>query len=642
MSFGFGTKPGWCGLPLALAAVVLIFAQLVLAQGGPDPCAIKQRYDQAQAAVEKAEEDFRRLKEPDWTKLPRGYFLTARPDQQDNTWYQRIQALMRSMQDDLQKSKKELGALSLKQAQTNRDAAQAQHKALNQQYERKLSDISKLEQAAINLEQEIKALKQNPVMPDGSTAELINSRRQTIEESDFVLKNLVGHADLNVIRFRVQNAAFRDFVSGPIAKAKQELAQAEQAGIAAEKQAAQKALEEAIEQARQAAKSTLAARDQAAKDLGQYQAAIDLLKAIDQKEEELGQTKLNRRNLETQKPTTKDLDAAYARLVEAENKLEQVQTVNKMIPALEALIKSIQPWFNALQKTEQTGKQLEQAKQDYGNAVVAKNTLLYREQDRFNQEQARINQIRTNLQGRVKDQLYYQQLSQMTLHARATYELILINLVDLDCFGDVRYFMDDIKRRIKNLDVARDQILKEASAAAQAAAARPVPVRGTFVRTQVVLGKVPGSGEINDVRFYGSVSATSFSFTSEMKPPYVGKANVSHTWNTPPSTLKPGEIIELGCSSTASKSGPDARNLASNCQWYVEGRVELLEPATQSFAGTFSDGKFYPQGKGKIRFKILPPQGTNNTITITASHSGPWWQDASKEVPAIYKYKFNP
>jgi hypothetical protein len=73
----------------------------------------------------------------------------------------------------------------------------------------------------------------------------------------------------------------------------------------------------------------------------------------------------------------------------------------------------------------------------------------------------------------------------------------------------------------------------------------------------------------------------------------------------------------------------------------VEGRVQLLEPAVSSYTGTASDGKFYPQGKGKVKFRVLPG-AKGDTITIIAAHGGPFWQDAAKEIPAIYKYTFNP
>ncbi|MDX2004908.1 MAG: hypothetical protein SFU83_06485 [Meiothermus sp.] len=603
MLFGFGTKPGWCGLPLSLA-VVLLFAQLVLAQGAPDPCASRVGYDQARAVADAADEASKKLVEPDWDKLPSSlrsefqpHILVEAPGTPVRE--KRVQNLLRELKSDLQALKKNLRTEEFTSEYINS----------NKRY------LNSLQRLLADLKKEIEVVDQDLSMPQGEAQKFM----KLIADSEHTITQLVGNRDIAVAKWRPGDPKFKDFKSPEIARRQLALNEAESAE---EKKKAELALNQAIERTRQEAIKAVATLDLATE-------ALIKLGWVSQEGERLVRRKshMQRELIKLEADTTKQ-----------ERKLQDISDAIK----ISEIIGEIEPWLNTRLKSVQAEEKLEQARGDYDTAIKVKDNLLNREKNRFNQEQARINQVRTSLQGRVKDQLYYQQLSRMTLHARATYELILINLSDLDCFGEVRTFMDDIKRRIKNLDTLRDQILKEASAAAQTAAARPVPVRGTFVRTQVVLGKVPGSGERNDNRFYGSVSATSFSFTVEMKPPYVGKANVSHSWNTPPSALKPGDILELTCSSTASKSGVDAPNLASGCFWVVEGRVELVEPAVKAFAGTASDGKFYPQSKGSIKLRILPSQGTNNTITITATHGGPWWQDASKEVPAIYKYKFNP
>jgi hypothetical protein len=685
MSTQIRTKPiGWGSLalmPLALAAavVLIIGPQPVRAQVTSDPCSVRANFDQAQAAADAADAAFKKLKEPDWSKLPKGYEKKFDPAGQDPLSMvvdrdKRVEALLKKLKDDLKKHTDALGNLTQAQAQANLTTAKAQEKALKQQYDLKLKEISKLDAALIKLGQDLAALEQNSDMPTDEKIQTIVTLQEFLQKKETEVKELVSkndeQIDIDVAQFRVNNPTFKDFVSEEITSARRELGRAQSAGIHDEVVKAEEALNKAIEDARQKAKGALAARDATVKQLRQYQPAQDLLIQKAETEHEIEQTKMKRQDLEKQKPTVKDLTTAHNQVLEAEGQLDAAKAATKAAtkpgPELEALIKSIEPWFNALRKRDEADNKLEQAKQDYGKALEAKNKLLDKDKARFDEEQARIARTQTSLKGQAKDQAYYQKLSQTTLHARATYELILLNLVDLDCFGDVRKFMDDLKQRMKKLDEARDQILKQAIAAAKAAAAKPVAVRGTFGRIGVVLGTVPGPSENNDARAYGSISATSYSVTVEAKF-YEGKTTVNHTYNTPPATLKPGDIIELKCASTATISGGKNKNgalnapyIGSSCGWYIQGKVELLKAfkrvdtetergkVTEEYKGTFagigSNGIFYPTSAISVRFKVLP--GTQgDTITLQAWQAGQTWGAAEEKPtwnPAEYKYKFNP
>jgi hypothetical protein len=668
MSTQIRTKPiGWGSLALmslALAAVVVLIIgpQPVRAQATSDPCSVRANSDQAQTAAGAADAAFKKLKEPDWSQLPKGYEKYFDPAGQDPLSMvdrdKRVEALLKKLKDDLKKQKGALGNLT--QAQANLTTAKAHEKTLKEQYDLKLIEFRKLDTALLNLDQDLTSLKQDPAMPTDERMQTIVILQEFLEKKEAEVKDLVSkkdeQLDIDVARFRVNNPAFKDFVSEEITSARDKLARA---ATNDEIDAQQGALNKLIEDARQKAKDALAAMDQATRQLRQYQPAQDLLIQKAEKEQEIEQTKKKRQDLEKQKPTIKDLTTAHNQVLDAEGQLDAVkaatEAATKAVPELEALIKSIEPWFNALRKSDEAGKKLEQAKEDYGKAIKVKDKLLDREKARFNEEQARLARTRASLQSQVKDQLYYQKLSQMLLHAHATYEMILLNLVDLDCFGDVRKFMDDLKARMEKLDEARDQILKQASATA-----KPVTVRGTFGRTGVVLGKVPGTAGNNEQTITTSISPNSFNIKVEWTPPYgQGNSSINHTWKgTPPPTLKPGEIIELSCSSTATKSGRDPTNLGGSCGWQLEGKVEFLDYGRRidteaekgkvikenkgTFVGTASTGIFYPTSAFAVKFKVLP--GTkDDTITILA------WQGGSHQGagnwnrnPAAYKYKFNP
>ena len=547
--------------------------------------------------------------------------------------------MLKKLKDDLQKHKKALGNLTLKQLQANLDSAKARQKAINMQYDLKLEELSKLATAMSEVNHQIELSD----LPPDDVQKSIGILKEFVKKKEVEVKGLVAQQNeqinLDVVRFRVGNPVFQDFVSPEISVAKDEL---ERAATNDEIDAQKGALNKAIEDARQKAKAALAGMDQAAEQLKQYKPAQDLLEARAQKQQKLEQIKKEFQDLAKQAPTVKEFAAAANKVYDEEDKLGDLQRVAKEIPVLEASIAAIEPWFNALSKKDQAEQNQEQAKQDYNNAIAAKDTALDRAKAGLKAEQARIDQTKAGLQGQAKDQAYYQKLNQMTLQARATYELILLNLVDLDCFGDVRNFMNDLKQRMKKLDEARDQILKQASAAAKAATAKPTVVRGTFGRTGVVPGKLPPNVESSDFKLSGSMSVNTFSVTYEMKPPRNGRGTVSQTWKgTLKATLKPGDILELGCATKVTTSGVDAPNVAGSCGWTGEGSIEVLENAG-CWAGVGTDGKLYPTCEGKFKFRVLPGQ-PGATVTIRAARGGQWWGNGDAGwIPVEVKYKFNP
>lgn len=626
------SRPGKWSIPTLMAGIVLILAVPAQAQGTLDPCTVRANYDQAQAAAKAAEEASKKLVEPDWDKLTsslrsqyRPHILVEAPSEPGRE--RRVQDLLRELKTDLQTLKKSTGGLSLQQAQAKLDAAEKQKKALESTHSQVMTQIERLDK--------------DPSMPESQVQQLI----KTIDDSEAKIIQMVGESNIAVARYRPDDPNFSDFKSPQITQRRLAL---DKALSDEAKQSAQLALEEAIGWARLEAKKAVMMLDTATEGLVQ-------LGWVEKEVEQLVRQKAQKqRELLRIEADIKNNDSKFSEAFEQRRKLDEAEKIG-------AMIRQIEPWLNTRLKRDQAEEKVNQVQQDYWDATEAKNKLLDREKARFNQEQTRINQTRTSLQGQAKDQAYYQKLSQMTLHARATYELLLLNLVDLDCFGDVRNFMDDIKARMKKLDEAREQILKEASAVAKAAAAKPAVVRGAFVRTGVVPGRVPGPGENNDAKFYGSISANSFSFTAEYKPPYEGKANVSHSWQgTPPANLKPGDIITLSCSSKATRSGRDVAVAWGSCGWQLEGKVEILKVGRRldsqtekgkvveenkgTFAGTASSGVFYPSSAFSVRFKILPG-AKGDTIIIRAWQAGSYWGTAEDKPvwnPAEYKYRFNP
>jgi hypothetical protein len=165
---------------------------------------------------------------------------------------------------------------------------------------------------------------------------------------------------------------------------------------------------------------------------------------------------------------------------------------------------------------------------------------------------------------------------------------------------------------------------------------------GTFKQTGVVEGKLPSNFENDNVKITGSMNLSSVSITEEKKPPYVGKGTVTIAWKgTPKPTLKPGDILELSCTSKVTRSGVDAPNTWGSCAWGVEGSIKVLEDG-KCFAGMASSGQFYPACEAKFKFRVLPGQAAA-TIIIRAMRGGGYWGNGDAGwIPAEYKYKFNP
>ena len=192
--------------------------------------------------------------------------------------------------------------------------------------------------------------------------------------------------------------------------------------------------------------------------------------------------------------------------------------------------------------------------------------------------------------------------------------------------------------------------------------AKGAQTSGVFRQTGVVLAKAPGPSENGNAKYYGSISATSYSVTVEAKG-YEAKTTVNHTYTTPPATLKPGDIITLSCASTATISGGRDKNgglnaphIGSSCGWELGGKVTILKVGRRvdsetekgkvseenkgTFAGVASNGILYPTSVFTVKFQVLP--GTkDDTIILRAWQSGQSWGNEVGN-PAEYKYTYNP
>lgn len=144
---------------------------------------------------------------------------------------------------------------------------------------------------------------------------------------------------------------------------------------------------------------------------------------------------------------------------------ERIADAKEQIKTRKAIKASIYAWLQSLRKVEVAQRREKALLPSYVRAREAKDNVLSGAKQTFTAEQARIQRTRSGLEARPRDEAYYQQVGQMLVRTRATYERILIGLVRFDCFTDVRTFMDDIKGRMKNVDTAIAQLEKQRTGA---------------------------------------------------------------------------------------------------------------------------------------------------------------------------------
>lgn len=210
--------------------------------------------------------------------------------------------------------------------------------------------------------------------------------------------------------------------------------------------------------------------------------------------------------------------------------------------------------------------------------------------------------------------------------------------------GGVKAWGDSFVGGDWEVGVCPPGLLAEKNTAPPAKAANPKPkpaaTTGTYRLVETIVGEVPPPGEANDHKIWGTVSESSWSVNIEMKAPYVGRASLAHTYNKGKlgSELKPGEIVELHAVSISSKGGSYEPNLGGNAWWSVEGPVEIFEQG-KTFAGTASDGKFYPASSCTTRFKVgVGSKGAR--IKIVAGQAGKTWGSSKNWNPMTYIYEF--
>lgn len=166
--------------------------------------------------------------------------------------------------------------------------------------------------------------------------------------------------------------------------------------------------------------------------------------------------------------------------------------------------------------------------------------------------------------------------------------------------------------------------------------ATPGAEQGTFGLVRKVVGRAPEPGEGPYGTASGSISQNACSFRFEAKSPYDGTISMQATFSTPPAVLRPGDVIELTCSGSASESGKDKHNIGIGCGWEATGSCEVVE-RKKFFVGRSSDGKFHPSGQGAFKVKVE----SGGKIKLVSTQGGFAWGNGGVWNPCEYHYEWN-
>lgn len=161
------------------------------------------------------------------------------------------------------------------------------------------------------------------------------------------------------------------------------------------------------------------------------------------------------------------------------------------------------------------------------------------------------------------------------------------------------------------------------------------PNTGRYGLVKKEIGLCPAPSENN----YGVVSCSeaegSSIFDYKGKEPYEADAHIVVNFSRPPSTLKPGDEIEVSVDVNAKVTGKDVPYIGVSGKWSTEGAAEIVS-GQSAFGGYASDGKLYPQGSQTYKIKI----GEGSKIVFWTTTNGFAFGTGGKWYACIYTYEW--
>jgi hypothetical protein len=427
------------------------------------PCNAKLAYESAVALAESADAQYRKIPEPQWSKLSfKG--KSGNPESRPTDYLRELKAEIHQVRQG--------GGAAAAEAEKNYQSALARFESTNEKYAAKTTQTSKLTREIRALMVEIGKIDDllaknsaNPTSPEEQERKTKIGQYETkVAAAQTKIEKLVGTDDMDEAKKRVADPKFKEFSNDTIRNLKRLWDETPPASP--EFQAIDGRLAKAIEDARQDARNALSEYTTASRALSKLQSAgnsrSDDDAAGDAEREKLrGQKAAKRKLIEAktaqkaklglQKPTGEDLSAAFESVKTAEQKREQSRKSSQRLAALESDLKAVEPWIVARMVRSGTEARRQKAQREYSEAIKIKDERLAQVQARFNALQSWINTQRAGLQGRAQDEAYWKSVSGLKSRASSEYSDMEADLSGMDCFPDVANLLNEIRARRKNV-----------------------------------------------------------------------------------------------------------------------------------------------------------------------------------------------
>jgi hypothetical protein len=420
--------------------------------GVSDACTARLVYEFSKSAAEGADEQYKKLDEPDWAKLTyRSIYKTAWGIRDEKSLEKYLSELTWQVEYARKRAAK-AGNLTPEQAKKNHEAAAKRYKELEQQHQARITkrdalgwDIGVLKSDIAILDGKLSAA---PAPKPGATEDeaKIKKYEAVITSTQTKIQGLTGTDDIDEARKRVADPNFKNFSSPEIKQAK---ITDSRAGSLEEMRAAEGALNKAIEDARKETQETLSEYSVASRALTKLQSSTpsDANAALREqrvtKQKQMQEKIAEKERVAKQKPQPEDVDNAFRAEISAREQADNT----KDLRAMEADLKQVEPWINARLARNKTEQRMKDAQSDYLKAITLKDSKLGKAREDLSVLQSWISGQRAGLQGREQAEEYWRTVAEIKSRARIAYTLMESDLSSLDCFGDVKNFLDDIRAR---------------------------------------------------------------------------------------------------------------------------------------------------------------------------------------------------
>lgn len=163
---------------------------------------------------------------------------------------------------------------------------------------------------------------------------------------------------------------------------------------------------------------------------------------------------------------------------------------------------------------------------------------------------------------------------------------------------------------------------------------------GSFGLVEKKVGKAP-SDEDNPQGYLYSATVSEGSIKVSMTPNKEGRLSsytITGSYSTPPSVLRPGQVIDLTCQMSVTRSEKDPPNLNPGA-WFNFAGFEVLskhEPGV----GNWANGTWVPSAEGRYKVKV-PANASGGELRIEQRYTGPVHGYGGVWAPCVYVYKWN-